>query len=93
MRKEINKRENKIELYEIRGWLTVKDEIKRLRKTIRHSLNDEAEWIYTNDTNKKNYAKKKKKKRTSMKKRQKKEIRILNELQYKVKFPSQKYHW
>lgn len=43
MRKEINKRENKIELYEIRGWLTVKDEIKRLRKTIRHSLNDEAE--------------------------------------------------
>ena len=82
MRKEINKRENKIELYEIRGWLTVKDEIKRLRKTIRHSLNDEAEWIYTNDTNKKKLRQKKNKKiRTSMKKRQKKEIRILNELQ------------
>lgn len=80
MRKEINKRENKIELYEIRGWLTVKDEIKRLRKTIRHSLNDEAEWIYTNDTNKKKL-RQKKKIRTSMKKRQKKEIRILNELQ------------
>lgn len=63
MRKEINKRENKIELYEIRGWLTVKDEIKRLRKTIRHSLNDEAEWIYTNDTNKKKLRQKKKKKK------------------------------